>query len=373
MNLVDQYLEQKLLERKQSDNYRELSLCNSPIDFFSNDYLGLANTGILSDCMRDVPASKCTTGSSGSRLISGNTIETELLENFIAVFHKSEAALIFNSGYVANMGLISAIASRNTTILYDELCHASIVDGIRLVQSIKKHKFGHNNLGQLKEKLEQLQADETKIVIVESVYSMDGDKAPLVEIADLCEQYHARLIVDEAHATGVFGNNGEGLTVALGLEKRVFARVHTFGKALGCHGAAVVGSNLLRNYLINFSRPFIYTTALPGHAIQSAYCAYKYISSPQFTNQPLHELIAYFRLWVKEMGMSGWIDSHSPIQALILGDNGRCKTIAANLQQAGLMIKPILYPTVPIGKERLRISLHSFNTKKQVDLLFENI
>ena len=197
--------------------------------------------------------------------------------------------------------------------------------------------------------------------------------APLSVMADLCETYDAQLIVDEAHATGVTGEKGAGLVCELGLEEQVFARVHTFGKALGCHGAAVAGSDLLKQYLINFARSFIYTTALPGHSIQHVASVYRYLSSPEFSNKPLHELIAYFRERINDSNIRGWKDSISPIQALVVGDNQRSKEIAVRLQNAGLQVNAILHPTVPAGMERLRICLHTFNTKEQVDLLFENL
>jgi len=155
------------------------------------------------------------------------------------------------------------------------------------------------------------------------------------------------------------------------LQDRVFARVHTFGKALGCHGAAVVGNEVLKQFLINFARPFVFTTALPGHSVYVAQCAYQYLSGPNFSNTTLHELIAYFRLCIKETGSTGWKDSSSPIQALVVGDNERSKSLATKLQQAGLQVNPILHPTVPLGMERLRVCLHMFNTSEDIDLLFE--
>ena len=167
--------------------------------------------------------------------------------------------------------------------------------------------------------------------------------------------------------------HGEGLVCALGLQDKIFARVHTFGKALGCHGAAVVGNEVLKQYLINFARTFIYTTALPGHSVHAAYCAYQYLSEHNFSNKPLHELIAYFRTRINETDILGWKDSRSPIQALVVGDNERSKMLASKLQEAGLQVKPILHPTVPAGMERLRVCLHTFNTKAQVDLLFEKV
>ncbi len=370
MNPLEQALDARLRERQAAGNLRRLAVPGDGIDFFSNDYLGISSTGLLSKLVEDNYLA--ATGSTGSRLISGNSAAFEALESTIAAFHKAEAALVFNSGYDANTGLISAIADRHTTILYDELCHASIIDGIRLSLCANKYRFAHNNFTELAARLQQ---QSTKpgpiIVIIESVYSMDGDMAPLKEIAALCHQYGAKLIVDEAHATGVFGGHGEGLVVALGLQGEVFARVHTFGKALGCHGAAVVGSQLLREFLINFARSFIYTTALPPHSVQLVAAAYNHLSSPAFTNQPLHGIIAYFRQKVEVSGLQGWIPSTSPIQALVIGDNDKSLALATRLQQQNMHIKAILHPTVPKGSERLRVCLHAFNTREEVDGLVD--
>ena len=372
MNRLEQQLAAKLEERKLAGNLRRLTTHKAPVDLFSNDYLGLVTTGALAKAMHPYSID-AGTGSTGSRLLSGNSTAAEELESTIASFHKAEAALLFNSGYDANVGLIASITGRNATILSDELCHASLIDGIRLSQCARRYKFRHNDIQDLEEKLKKYKADGPMLVVIETIYSMDGDMAPLMEIAALCEAYDAQLVVDEAHATGIIGKHGEGLVCTLGLQDKVFARVHTFGKALGCHGAAVVGSKLLKEYLINFARTFIYTTALPGHSVLAATKAYGYLSASGFTNKPLHELIAYFRNRINETGSTGWKDSSSPIQALVVGDNTRCKQIAANLQQAGLEIRPILHPTVPLGMERLRVCLHSFNTREQVDVLFENL
>ena len=373
MNRVEQYLADRLEERMLAGNLRRLTTTRAETDFFSNDYLGLVTTGALAMLMHPYSFDANDTGATGSRLLSGNSEQAEALENNIATFHKAKAALLFNSGYDANVGLITSITSRNTTILSDELCHASLIDGIRLSQCARRYKFAHNDLNDLAEKLKKYRDAGPVLVVVESIYSMDGDMAPLSAIAALCSQNDAQLIVDEAHATGVTGVHGEGMVCALGLEESVFARVHTFGKAMGCHGAAIVGSNLLKQYLINFSRTFIYTTALPPHAVHSISCAYKHLSHPDFTNEPIHELIAYFRKKIRITGIAGWKDSVSPIQAFITGNNANSKKIAAALQVAGLQVNPILSPTVANGQERLRICLHTFNTNEQVDRLFDII
>ncbi|HYD20974.1 MAG TPA: 8-amino-7-oxononanoate synthase [Flavipsychrobacter sp.] len=364
MDPVEQYIERKLQERIAAGNLRTLKTERTAVDFFSNDYLGIATNNILQ-------VGNKTTGSTGSRLLSGNAKETEELEYTIAKHHGAEAALIFNSGYDANTGLLSSIADRHTTILYDELCHASIIDGIKLSHSPRQYKFAHNDVAELEKKLDR-HKDTATIVVVESVYSMDGDMAPLKEIASLTQKYGASLVVDEAHTTGVFGKKGEGVVGELGLQDKILARMHTFGKALGCHGAAIVGSEKLKQFLVNFARPFIYTTALPPHNIEAVRKAYEYLDSESFSSAELHDLIHYFRDKIKK-GKGEWKDCNSPIQVLILGSNEKAKKASELLQSKGLQVNAILHPTVPMGSERLRVCLHTFNTKEQIDLLFNTI
>jgi len=358
-----------LAVRAEAGNLRKLSTNRAAVDLYSNDYLGIATSGILNEAIKHTE--NIQTGSTGSRLLSGNSDAFDALERKIAAFHDAEAALIFNSGYDANTGLLQAIAGRHTIIVYDELCHASIIDGIRLSLCAYKYAFAHNDADALAGLLERHAGKYSIIVVVESVYSMDGDIAPLAAIAGLCSQFDASLVVDEAHATGVFGTRGEGLVQMLGLQRQVFARVHTFGKALGCHGAVVAGSALLRDCLINFARSFIYTTALPPHSVAMIDAAYDHLASPAFSNQPLHELIGYFRS--RTASQTGWVDSTSAIQAFVAGGNERCRQLAATLQQTGLQVNAILSPTVATGGERLRVCLHTFNTRQQVDQLLNTI
>ncbi|GAA4465943.1 pyridoxal phosphate-dependent aminotransferase family protein [Nemorincola caseinilytica] len=369
MNRAESYLSARLQERADAGNLRRLPAIHAGVDLCSNDYLGIATHGLPQAFMPYDPG----TGATGSRLISGNSAFAEETETFIAAFHSAEAALIFNSGYDANTGLLSAIAGRDTVFIYDELCHASIIDGMRLSLCRHKYRFAHNDLVQLEELLQKHSTAGQVIVVVESVYSMDGDTAPLAAIADLCDSYEAQLVVDEAHATGVIGPRGEGLVCALGLHERVFARVHTFGKALGCHGAAIVGSAVLRQYLINFARSFIYTTALPPHAISVIGAVYRYLASPGFSNAALHDNIAYFHRQADETGIPGLLPGASAIQAVVTGGNEPTRQLAAALRDAGLLVHPILHPTVPLGMERLRICLHSFNTLQEIDLLVKTL
>jgi 8-amino-7-oxononanoate synthase len=366
MNRVDQYLSGRLQERVVAGNIRTMPGDAVGVDFRSNDYLGIATNRLL----ENIDTKQLGTGSTGARLIAGNSRLIDELELFIASFHQAEAALLFNSGFDANTGLLTAIGERNTTFIYDELCHASIIDGIRHSLHRQKYKFAHNDPAALETLLQKYSGHGPVIVTVEAVYSMDGDVAPLMELVEVCEKYEAQLIVDEAHATGVVGDHGEGLVCALGLQERVYARVHTFGKALGCHGAAVVGSRLLRDYLMNFARPFIFTTSLPPHSVQAIMNAYKYLSGEAFSNKPLYELVDYFRGKIAASGLAGFKDSVMPIQAFVSGGNEPARNKALILQQSGLLIIPIFYPTVPKGSERLRICLHTFNTRNEIDKLF---
>ena len=371
MSTLEQLLRDQLDARQSAGNKRTLKQLPEPVDFFSNDYLGLASSGRLGKMILDSYSQTGGTGSTGSRLLSGNSTFAEDLESRIAGFHKAEAALLFNSGYDANLGLISAIGLKHTTIIYDELCHASIIDGIRLTITPRKFKYRHNDIADLSEMLLRHRDSGALIVITESVFSMDGDTAPLELIAALCELCNAHLIVDEAHATGVIGQHGEGLVVALDLQEKVFARVHTYGKAMGCHGASVVGSTLLREYLINYARSFIYTTALPAHSLYAIACAYDHLSGPEYNAPALHERIGYFRDRVARRQIEGLIESTSAIQAFVTGGNERTRQLAETVRNAGIRVAPILSPTVPAGSERLRICLHAFNTEAEIDKLLD--
>ena len=358
----DKFLQEKLDEREASGLLRTLTQVNNKIDFSSNDYLGFSQLPQLK-----IEAS-LPSGSTGSRLITGNPAIAEETEKMIAAFHGFEAALIFNTGYMANVGLLSCIATKNDTFISDEYIHASMIDGMRLGFPTRL-KFRHNDVDDLEWKL--IQAKGKKFVVIESIYSMDGDAAPVKEIVEMCKKHDALLIVDEAHATGVFGNKGEGLVAHYGLQKEVYACVYTFGKALGLHGAVITGSNTLRNYLINHARPFIYATAMPPHIYVQLQAAYKLL--PTADRRSLTALIDHFTEAVKKIDGIQFLQSSSPIQGVIAGDNNKAKALAKQLNDKGFFVKAILSPTVPAGMERLRICIHSFNTKEQVDLLLKEI
>lgn len=297
-------------------------------------------------------------------------MQIEDLEQQLATVFKSEAVLVFNSGYAANMGLLSAIPQKGDTVLYDELSHACIKDGIRL-SFASRFPFRHNDLVDLEKKLRKVSGE--KYVVVESIYSMDGDKSPLVELVALCHQFSAYLIVDEAHSTGIVGENGNGLVCQLGLEGGVFARIHTFGKAMGSHGACVAASIAVKSFLVNFSRPFIYTTAMPLHEVITIKAAFSYLQENMHLQSHLKENIDFFNAEIKKCGIENrLISSESAIQALVFPGNSRIKKMAAQLHANNFSVKPILSPTVKSGEERLRICLHSYDSKSDIsNLVFE--
>ena len=368
MNPSEKYIREKLEERQLNGSYRTLKPENDLVDFCSNDYLGFARSQALKDWItKEVDSNvNALNGSSGSRLLSGNLEYTESLEQEIADFHQSEAGLIYNSGYDANVGLFSSLPQRGDTIIIDELIHASIIDGARLSYA-NRYSFRHNDLLSLEEKLKH--AKGNCYVVIESVYSMDGDTPPIKDILSLTEEYKAQLIVDEAHAVGL---HGKGVINQLGLESRVFARTVTFGKALGCHGAIVLGSKQLREYLINFSRSFIYTTAASFHQIASIKMAYRLLPKSDTSVQNLQENIQLFKNTIMELN-SNLLQSDSTIQCLVVGSNEKARKMASEIQNAGFDVRPILSPTVLKGTERLRICLHSFNTSNEINLLAKTI
>ncbi len=356
----DDFLQKKLAERKGNGSLRELRLNEGKTDLCSNDYLGIVKNAMLHTAGSGLPS-----GSTGSRLLSGNYPLLEQVENEVSRFHEAEAGLIFNSGYDANLGLLSSVPRKGDTILYDQLCHASIRDGIRL-SFAAAFSFPHNNLAELEKKI-QLASGQI-FIVTESVFSMDGDLCPLAELVLLAKKYRAHLIIDEAHATGVIGEKGEGLVQQLQMQQDVFARVHTFGKACGCHGAIVLGSSSLRQYLINFARSFVFSTALPGAAIAAISQSYQVFPALIAERVHLQELISLFQSASLPLEK---LVSATPIQIVIIPGNEAVKKASALLQKNGLDVRPILYPTVPLGKERLRIVLHAFNTKAEISLLIE--
>lgn len=338
-----------LAQRKEKGILRSLKSFDEKVDFFSNDYLGLAKTP--SQDTSDVFSG------TGSRLISGNSERILEIEDEIAQHFNAESALIFNSGYDANLGLLSSIPKRNDTIIYDELVHASARDGVRLSLA-HSYSFKHNDLFHLEELLKKAKGEI--FIVVESLYSMDGDFCPLQEIVNLCEKYSANLILDEAHSGGIYGRTGGGLAELFDVQSKIFARLYTFGKAFGSHGACIVGSKNLKDYLINFARSFIYTTALPPNSYERIS---DILSCTDFKKLQLN-LQNKIELFTERNEFLP-----SPIQNIQFDSIDKLKETESKLLEAGFAVKAIYSPTVAQGQERLRICIHSFNTEEELQAL----
>jgi 8-amino-7-oxononanoate synthase len=361
------HLLHSLEERKRKGLFRSLKYQYPKIDFSSNDYLGFSKNGLI---QKKVEGINSVSGSTGSRLISGNSQLVEALEKEIAQFHSGESALIFNSGYDANVGLLSSIAGKRDLIIYDELIHASVHDGIRMGYA-KYYKIKHNDIEHLKRLIERNKDIVDNIfIVVESVYSMDGDCAKLKDIIQLCDNKKTFLIVDEAHAIGVFGKEGRGLCNEFGIEEKCFARLYTYGKAMGCHGAAIVGSKDLRDFLINFARSFVYSTALPPHSLLMIQAAYELLVESD-NRIKLKENINYFNSLIKEDDK--FISSTSAIHCRLFPGNHNVDIIESQFEKSDMFVKGIKSPTVKEGAERVRICLHAFNTKDEIKKLVEII
>jgi 8-amino-7-oxononanoate synthase len=371
MNILKSALAKQLALRESEGMRRFLKADQQGlIDFTSNDYLGLARSQELSQAIEQKINDRAlrSNGATGSRLLSGNSDYAEQVETKLAGIFKSEAALLFNSGYSANLGVLSSLPQRGDTILYDELAHACMKDGARLSLA-KRFNFRHNDMGDLESKLKL--ASGKVFIAVESIYSMDGDQCPLKELVVLAEKYGAIIILDEAHSTGVLGNAGSGLAVSLGLENKIDIRIYTFGKGMGIHGACVAGSSTLRDYLINFARPFIYTTAMPPHSLASIECAFDFLNCNIGLQEVLTKKVGCF---LHELNRTGDAStSKSSIQSICIGGNEKTKTVAEALQQKGFDVRPILSPTVPKDSERLRVCLHTFNTEEEISSVIQSL
>ncbi|NIF05197.1 aminotransferase class I/II-fold pyridoxal phosphate-dependent enzyme [Chryseobacterium sp. Tr-659] len=356
-----QRFQEALDKRKEEGTLRTLKLRGEGIDFYSNDYLGFAKNekfqNILLEKVTQNP--ELLSGSTGSRLISGNTCLATETERFIAQKHQFPAALLFPSGYNANLALFSTLPSRHDIIIVDEQIHRSVHDACKL-SNAKKLKFKHNDAEDLENILKRQEGH--CYIAIESLYSMEGDFAPVQEIAAVAQKYNASLIVDEAHAFGVFGY---GLIGKYDLQDRVAAVVVTYGKALGAHGAAILCNETMKSYLVNFATPFIYTTSAQDIQWLSIKTGYEFLECSPESAEKLQENIKIFRsrnLWSPSSEIS-------PIQAIVIPDNQKLKALQDALDEYGFLTYAIYSPTVQAGSERLRICLHSFNTEEEISNL----
>lgn len=343
-----------LSELEKQDRMRTLA-CDPGINFCSNDYLGLSVHPLLREAVREGVEHCERIGATGSRLLSGHHPIWDELENLFAAYAGTEAALFFNSGYAANTGLLSSILGPEDVVFSDQLNHASIIDGIRLSRA-QKVIYPHGDLNFLEDGLRRHSHNSRlELIVTESIFSMDGDRAPLRELFDLAERYGAGIIVDEAHATGVSGPRGRGLVAELGLEQRALAIVHTCGKALASAGAFVAGSSILKRFLINHARSLIFSTALPPYLAFQVRAALDLAASMDTERTYLSVMAEQLRWKLCSLGFDcGPSDTH--IVPLIIPGNAALG-VASTLRECGFAVRAIRPPTVPPGTERLRLSL----------------
>ena len=338
-------------------------------NFCSNDYLGLAAHPRIVERFRSA-ATQYGVGSGASHLVCGHSAPHHQLEEALAEFTGRARALLFSSGYMANAGILSSLLQRGDSVFEDRLNHASLLDG-GLHSGARFQRFPHNDVSALKAKLASAQGP--KMVVVDGVFSMDGDTAPLAALADACGEHDAWLMVDDAHGFGVLGERGVGSTEAAGLEvSSVPVLMATLGKALGTAGAFVAGSEVLIEGLIQQSRNYIYTTALPPAVAAASLEALSLLREEPWRREHLAQLIVRFRVGAEQLGLPLMM-SASAIQPLLVGDAARAVDLSKRLSEAGFLIGAIRPPTVPAGTSRLRITLSAAHSEEQVDQLLEQL
>ena len=376
------FLQKDLQDLERVGIYRSLKTVDSPqgreitldgrrvLNFCSNDYLGLANDARIKKAALEAIA-EYGVGGGASRLICGNMSPHERLEEELALFKKTESALLFSSGYMANTGIIPALMDHGSVVLGDKLNHASIIDGIILSRA-KLVRYPHADMRSLREILKNIPATKRKLIVTDSVFSMDGDRAPLKEIVDLARRYEAMVMVDEAHAFGVLGTRGSGLVEELGLEGQVDIQMGTLSKAAGSFGAYACGTKVLREYLINKSRSFIYTTAMPPSLAQASRAALQIILNGGPLRRKLQENADYLRAQLQAMGFDT-MNSSTPIIPILVKDPLQAKAMSRRLLEHGIFVQAIRPPTVPMGTARLRLTVMATHTPEDLDQLLKTL
>ena len=337
-------------------------------NFCSNDYLGLASHPTVIAAFQQA-AARYGVGSGSSHLVCGHSAEHHALEEELAIFTGRERALLFSTGYAANTGIVQALVGRGDAVFEDRLNHASLIDG-GLASGARFQRYRHNDVAHLKEQLENSSAAK-KLIVTDGVFSMDGDVAPLAELAALAQQYDAWLMVDDAHGFGVMGAQGGGVAEHFGLGvQRLPVLMGTLGKGAGSFGAFVAGDNDLIEYLINTARPYIYTTALPPAVAAASRASLVLIRAGQGLRESLRERITQFRNGASILGLD-LMPSDTPIQPILLGSNERALAWSAALERQGCLVSAIRPPTVPVGQARLRVTLTAAHQVEDVDHLLQ--
>lgn len=336
------------------------------IDFTSNDYLGVVKNrmGEEPDAYQDLPH-----GATSVRLLTGTHPIHLAFEKWCATFYEGEAAMLFGSGFSANLGVIEAVAQRGDVILYDKLIHASLRDGVRLSLA-RNFSFEHNDFTDLRNKLMRLKPEKggDVFVIVESLYSMDGDLTDMIALTNLCEEFGAYIIVDEAHSTGVYGEQGKGWCHEQGVHHRIFARIYTFGKGIGRKGAVVVTSEAVNRFLVNRCHTFIYSTAFSPSEVSRIWAALRATTQMDDARKRLFDLSEFANYWFSKIEGVHFEPNNSPLKPIFIGGSSVAVTnkLVQILKQEGIIARIVLSPVVPPGTERIRIALHSYNTEAEI-------
>lgn len=334
----------------------------------SNNYLGLTfDTRVIEGALKG--AQQYGTGSGGSRLVSGTFPLFTELERSLAKFKNTEKALVFNTGYMANVGTISAVADKNTIIFSDALNHASIIDGCRLSRGTVK-TYSHCDIDELKYLLKQVDRNTRKLIVTDGVFSMDGDIAPLDKLYELSRDYNALLMVDDAHATGTIGN-GHGTAAYFNLEKEIDIQLGTLSKSLGSVGGYVAGNSTIIDYLVNTSRSFIFSTALSPADIGAALAALQVLETDASVLARLQENVNYMADQLISMGIDA--TNETPIFPILIGRNEDTLAVSDYLYEAGIIGTAIRPPTVPIGESRIRLTVTAAHNKKQIDFVCQSL
>lgn len=368
-----------LTERRQQQRYRQRLEQQAPagreavvsgerlINFCGNDYLGLANHPQVVEAFKKA-ADEFGVGSGASHLVCGHSHYHHALEEQLAEFCGRPRALLFSTGYMANLGVIQALVGKGDAVFEDRLNHASLIDG-GLASGARFRRYQHADVSSLASQLADSDAHR-KLVVTDGVFSMDGDVAPLAKLADVCEQHQAWLMVDDAHGFGVLGEQGGGCVAEQGMQTRVPVLVGTLGKAFGTFGAFVAGSDELIETLIQFARPYIYTTALPPAVAAATLASLELVQKENWRREKLQSLIARFRQGAAQRGFQ-LMDSATPIQPLLIGEDGAAVALSQHLRECGFLISAIRPPTVPEGTARLRITLSAAHELEDIDRLIE--
>ena len=374
------YISDELNKIKKTGLYRELKVIGNAqeshieiegktfLSFCSNNYLGLANNPSVVKAVKDA-VEEYGWGAGASRLVSGNMTLHETLENVISRFKGKEAALVFPTGYMANLGAISSLVSKGDLVICDKLNHASIIDGCRL-SGADFRVYAHCDMEKLENILRKSSRYNRKLIVTDSVFSMDGDLAPLPDIVRIADKYKAMVMVDEAHGTGVFGRNGRGVVEHFNLNNEIDIVMGTLSKAIGSLGGYVTGDNDLINYLRNKARSFMYTTALPPAVCAASIAAINLIKGDPSIRESLWHNVRFINDNLKSLDFNV-ISSESPIIPILIGDAQKAVDMSKSLYERGILIPAIRPPTVPVNSSRLRMTVMSTHTKEDLEILLE--